>query len=72
MTMKQWLRRTLAALLTVALLLGVAPLPSAQAEVVQPVGPAIVARETVTAGGNKRSGAHQRCGGLGGRSRGDA
>lgn len=39
MTMKQWLRRTLAALLTVALLLGVAPLPSAQAEVVQPVGP---------------------------------
>ena len=25
MTMKQWLRRTLAALLTVALLLGVAP-----------------------------------------------
>lgn len=39
MTMKQWLRRSLAALLTVALLLGVAPLPSAQAEVVQPVGP---------------------------------
>lgn len=44
MTMKQWLRRTLAMLLTVALLLGVAPLPSAQAEVVQttwsqPVGP---------------------------------
>lgn len=39
MTMKQWLRRTLATLLTVALLLGVAPLPSAQAEVVQPVGP---------------------------------
>lgn len=44
MTMKQWLRRTLAALLTVALLLGVAPLPSAQAEEVQttwsqPVGP---------------------------------
>ena len=39
MTMKQWLRRTLAALLTVALLLGVAPLPAAQAEVVQPVGP---------------------------------
>ena len=34
MTMKQWLRRTLAMLLTVALLLGVAP-----AEVVQPVGP---------------------------------
>ena len=32
MTMKQWLRRTLAALLTVALLLGVAPLPPAQAE----------------------------------------
>ena len=29
MTMKQWLRRTLAMLLTVALLLGVAPLPSA-------------------------------------------
>lgn len=44
MTMKQWLRRTLATLLTVALLLGVAPLPPAQAEVVQttwsqPVGP---------------------------------
>lgn len=44
MTMKQWLRRTLAMLLTVALLLGVAPLPPAQAEVVQttwsqPVGP---------------------------------
>ena len=39
MTMKQWLRRSLAALLTVAMLLGVAPLPSAQAEVVQPVGP---------------------------------
>lgn len=44
MTMKQWLRRTLAMLLTVAMLLGVAPLPSAQAEVVQttwsqPVGP---------------------------------
>lgn len=39
MTMKQWLRRTLAMLLTVALLLGVAPLPSAQAEVVQSVGP---------------------------------
>lgn len=32
MTMKQWLRRSLAALLTVALLLGVAPLPSVQAE----------------------------------------
>lgn len=44
MTMKQWLRRSLATLLTVALLLGVAPLPPAQAEVVQttwqqPVGP---------------------------------
>ena len=44
MTMKQWLRCTLAMLLTVALLLGVAPLPPAQAEVVQttwsqPVGP---------------------------------
>lgn len=39
MTMKQWLRRTLAMLLTVALLLGVAPLPPAQAKVVQPVGP---------------------------------
>lgn len=37
--MKQRWKRTLAALLTVALLLGVAPLPSAQAEVVQPVGP---------------------------------
>lgn len=44
MTMKQWLRRSLATLLTVALLVGAAPLPSAQAEVVQttwqqPVGP---------------------------------
>lgn len=44
MTMKQWLRRTLAALLTVAMLLGAAPLPPVQAEVVQttwsqPVGP---------------------------------
>lgn len=44
MTMKQWLRRTLAMLLTVALLVGAAPLPSAQAEEVQttwqqPVGP---------------------------------
>ena len=39
MTMKQWLRRSLAALLTVALLLGAAPLPPVQAEVVQPVGP---------------------------------
>ena len=44
MTMKQWLRRSLAALLTVAMLLGAAPLPSAQAEEVQttwqqPVGP---------------------------------
>lgn len=37
--MKQRWKRILAALLTVALLLGVAPLPSAQAEVVQPVGP---------------------------------
>lgn len=44
MTMKQWLRRSLAALLTVAMLVGAAPLPSAQAEEVQttwqqPVGP---------------------------------
>lgn len=44
MTMKQWLRRSLATLLTVAMLVGAAPLPSAQAEVVQttwqqPVGP---------------------------------
>ena len=44
MTMKQWLRRSLAALLTVAMLLGAAPLPPVQAEVVQttwsqPVGP---------------------------------
>lgn len=32
MTMKQWLRRSLAALLTVAMLLGAAPLPPVQAE----------------------------------------
>lgn len=35
MTMKQWLRRSLATLLTVALLLGAAPLPPVQAEETQ-------------------------------------